>query len=705
MGVREPSRDRWSTSGGHGREAGDVLFQGGFMVRFARSIPILVCVLLVPVTAMPALAEVLPPGLKIEKVLDSSATLGDLAQSPTGELWLLEQAGTIRVLENGLEVASLTIPVATAGDGGLLDVAFDPDHRENGRALVSYVDVGGHLRVDEVFQDGSGLTLGATILDVGATASGSRPGGGLVIGRDGMLYVGVGDLGTSGDAQDDASLAGKVLRAELDGSIPPDNPSGTLVWAKGFRFANDLAVNRTTTRPEGTVYVSDLGQSGSVYDEIDTVTAGGNYGWSQHSGPGGGFAEPLVAHSPTVGVAAVAALAGTSLGEDAEGSVLYACEVADDVERIVLTGPDRDQVVSSGPFFDPDGDRDGTPDAGCPSGIHALEHAGDGQLYAAANGDNPGVWRVWRDTPGPREVSAAGSPFPLTVSKIGADLALAWEDLGSIDTGRPTRNGGQHATVYSVWEGTLPIGGGYDHARVLDTDGLPEGTARRTATISTGSGSRYYLVGAQGDNTEGPLGAGRPAVEDWCDTVGWGIRVGNCAARWVDPTDPGQELRLVDKNPNSPTFNEYLTMSDFRGRVVRMDISSDNCVWCNVQSSFIPPLDAELRDRDLTIVTVFTETYGGVKAYATEAACATAAAAWAGANDDAPILCDVDRNGDGHGDVSWQYWHDASDCGGTPQNFYIDQGNVMYKFVCGAELSTATMRNTVINEVNPESCE
>ncbi len=675
------------------------------MSRPARTLSILACLALALAAAAPVAAEVLPPGLKIEKVLDAGARLGDLAQSPTGELWLLERAGTIRVLDGGVEVATLAIPVSTAGDGGLLDVAFDPRHRENGRALVSYVGTDGRLRIDDVYLDPAGLALGAMILDLGPTAAGARPGGGLAIGADGKLYVGVGDLGTPGDAQDDARLAGKLLRVELDGSVPADNPSGTLVWAKGFRHANDVAVNPTTARPEGTLYVSDLGESGSVYDEIDAVGAGENHGWSQHSGPGGGYAEPLVSHSPTVGVAAVATLAGTSLGEGAEGSVLYACEIADDVERVTLGGADRDQVIASGPFFDPDGDRDGTPDAGCPNGVHALEHAADGQVYAAADGDNPGVWRIWRDTPGPREVSAAGSPFPLTVAKSGGDVEIAWEDLGTIDAGRPARNGGQHATTYSVWEGTLPIDGGYDHARVLDTDGTPDGTARRSATITPGSGSRYFLVGAQGDNVEGSLGAGRPAAEDWCDTIGWGIRVGDCAERWVDPTDPGQELRLVDKNPNSPTFDQALTMSDFRGRVVRMDISSDNCFWCNVQSGYIPPLDDELRDRDLTIVTVFTESYGGVTAYATLEACATAAAAWAGTADEAPILCDVDRNGDGHGDVSWQYWHDASDCGGTPQNFYIDQGHVMYKFVCGAELSTTTMRNAVIGEVNPETCE
>lgn len=660
--------------------------------------------------ASPALAEVLPQDLKIEKVLDTSATLGDLAQSPTGELWVLERGGTVRVFVAGVEDASLAIPVSTAGDGGLLDVAFDPAYAAGGRALVSYVDASGRLRIDEVLRSPGALTLGALVVDLGVPASGLRPGGGLEVGKDGKLYVATGDFGSGANAQDDGSLAGKMLRYELDGSIPADNPSGTAVWAKGFRDGTDLALNPASTRPEGTLYLADLGVASTAEDEIDAVAGGGNYGWDQHSGAGGGFVDPLVSHTPTVGVGATVSLAATALGEAVEGDLLYACTIADDVERIDLTGADADQVVGSGPFYDPDGDRDGTPDALCPTGIHALEQAGDGQVYAAADGANPGIWRIWRDAPGAREVSPAGSPFPLTVDKNGSDLTLGWESLGDLDVGRPARNGGQHATKYSVWEGSLPLDGTYDHVRVLDTDGLADGPARLTASVAPGSGSRYYLVTAQGDNMEGPAGAGRPAAEDWCDTIGWGIGIGDCAERWVDPLAPSQELCLVDKNPNSPTFDRCLTMSDFRGKVVRMDISSDNCFWCNVQSGYLPAVERKYRDRDFRIVTVFTQTYAGVIPFATIEGCATAAAAWAGTDDDAPILCDVDRNGDGHGDVSWQYWHSGSypvpeDCGGTPQNFYIDQGGVMYDFVCGAELSSTGIEAAIAAEVNPETCE
>ena len=97
-------------------------------------------------------------------------------------------------------------------------------------------------------------------------------------------------------------------------------------------------------------------------------------------------------------------------------------------------------------------------------------------------------------------------------------------------------------------------------------------------------------------------------------------------------------------------------------------------------------------------------------AYTDLDACATDGAAWAGTADEAPILCDSDHDGDGIGDVSWQYWHSGAlpppqDCGGTPQNFYIDQGSVIYDFVCGADLSSAGIAGRILPEVNPETCE
>ena len=87
------------------------------------------------------------------------------------------------------------------------------------------------------------------------------------------------------------------------------------------------------------------------------------------------------------------------------------------------------------------------------------------------------------------------------------------------------------------------------------------------------------------------------------------------------------------------------------------------------------------------------------------AQCASMIEAWAAqaGGMKTPILCDVDMNGDGRGDATMTYWRDQ--CGGVPQNIYIDQGHVIYKRVCGGELAASTIINTISPEVNPRTCE
>jgi hypothetical protein len=650
----------------------------------------------------PLVAGVLPQGLKIEKVLDSPVELGELAQSPKGELWLLERtSGVIRVFDAGIESATLTIDVGTAPcKSGLLDVAFSPDYMTSGDVFVYYVDSTGAARVSTVHRGGSGLSLGSSIIEIGTTATGCNPGGGLVIGTDGKLYVGTGDLGVSGNGQLDGTKAGKILRAELDGSVPADNPSGSLEWAKGIRNGRDFAVGSA-----GGIYVVDLGDA-SVHDELNELVQGGNYGWAAaHGSSGGAYDDPLESHLPSVGCESVVTLADTRLGDDHLDALVHNDTTNDLLEEILPGG-------SSDVLYDADGDATPPPDPNCPRHIDALEQGADGWLYASASGSNAGVWRVWRDEPGPREVSAPGSPFRLTVDRDGSSLVIGWENLGSLDAGPPPRSGGQHGNAYQVWEGTLPIGGpgNYDHTVLRQTNGAVDGAGRFTETVAPGSGSRYYLVSAQGDNMEGSLGRSslaapndeRPGRRDYCDDRGSGWTQGLCAADWVDPNDGVTEIGLVDYNPASPTHLQTLKLSDFRGNVVKLDMSALNCYWCGVQAPLHWRLESKYKDRDFRMITVMTSNYLTLSPI-NPSECASRISAWADQYKELhPILCDSDLNGNNVGDVSQQIAQ--SGCG-TPQNLFIDQGNVFYDFLCGAFLSEGEVEPLFTNELNPESCE
>ncbi len=657
-------------------------------------------------------ADVLPFGLRVDRVKDHAAELGDLAQSPTGDLWLLERGGTIRVFRDGKELASLSLGVDTACDGGLLDVAFPADHGSTGRAFVYLVASGGEVRVDTVVLSGDTLAREGTLLTIGTTSTGCRVGGGLAVGKDGKLYVATGDLENGSAAQDDGSLFGKVLRVNPDGTIPGDNPDpSSYVFSKGFRDGRDLAFNPNTTREGGTLYQVDVGDAAdNSADEVNAVVRGGNHGWNEASGnSGGSYDDPLVSYeSPRVTPVGIAALTTGALGADRTGHLVYACTADGKMREAWLTGDELAQFDHDGIFFDPEADGDGTPDTGCPRAPNAVAEENAGRLLFANTGDNPGVWMVWKDFPGPAEVSAPGSLVPLTVEKNGGNLVLGWERLPDRDVGRPSRNAGQRTEVYEVWEGTLPItDGNYDHTGILATDGTADGF-RLKAEVTPGDGNRYYLVTAQGDNMEGSTGRrsdgdARPTGQDWCDTIGWGIQVGNCAPDFQNPVD-GSPLKLVDYNPNSPTYMQSISIADFRGWVVRMDISADDCFWCNVQADYNHEIDQKYRARNFTNLTIFTKTYHGLVPYASPEECAAAISDWATRHNEInPVLCDVDMDGDGKGDVSMQYWH-QDDCGGTPQNFFISQGNVIYDFKCGG-ITGATVEGLIQGEVDEETCE
>jgi hypothetical protein len=387
----------------------------------------------------------------------------------------------------------------------------------------------------------------------------------------------------------------------------------------------------------------------------------------------------------------------------------------DEIRQVVLTGGQLDELDHWNTFYDPDGDADGTPDAGCPKQFNALEEAGDGWLYGANTGDNPGIWRIWHDDAGPREVSAPGSPLQLTVGKVGSNVELTWENLGPLDASYPNHPGNQSPAVYQIWEGTLPIlpdGSGdpiYTHGVYFGTNGQSAGVARLKQAFPPLADDRYYLVSAQGENLRGTTGAAsdgtpRGGEVDYCLDLPLGRSVGQCAREWFNPANPSEELRLKDYNPNSHTYLQDLNLSDFRGKVLRLDISANNCTFCNLQAPFAAAVEEKYGSRDFVGATVLTKFYQ-TREPIPEEQCQAFMTNWVNQHGSVgPLLCDIDLDGNGRGDVSDQYWTVAG-CGGTPQNYYIDQEGVVYSFVCGGQLSEAQIINSIIGEVNPETCE
>ena len=214
-------------------------------------------------------------------------------------LYVVEQAGTIRIIENGKVLPEpfldIRARVESGGEKGLLAVAFHPSYADNGLLYVNYTT----RRDGKLYTHISRLRRAAarradaaseTVLLRIEQPYSNHNGGQLAFGPDGYLYIGLGDGGSANDPHDHGqnlgSLLGKILRIDIDASdagrpyaIPPDNPftnrkdARAEIWAYGlrnpWRFAFDAA--------NGRLYAADVGQD--AVEEIDVIERGGNYGW------------------------------------------------------------------------------------------------------------------------------------------------------------------------------------------------------------------------------------------------------------------------------------------------------------------------------------------------------------------------------------------------------------------------------------------
>ncbi|MEP7117072.1 MAG: PQQ-dependent sugar dehydrogenase [Acidobacteriota bacterium] len=212
--------------------------------------------------------------------------------APDGRLFVLEQAGRVRVIQNGalLDLPFMTLTVENNGERGLLGIAFDPDFADpDSRWVYLYYTVSGagvHNRVIRVKDNDNVADTSSqqTILDLEPLGSSLyHNGGSMAFGPDGKLYIGVGENFQSSLSQSMTSRFGKMLRLNADGTIPADNPlfngatSGVYraIWAVGLRNPNNFSFNPAGTDPA--MIINDVGEQS--WEEVNLGLAGANYGW------------------------------------------------------------------------------------------------------------------------------------------------------------------------------------------------------------------------------------------------------------------------------------------------------------------------------------------------------------------------------------------------------------------------------------------
>jgi glucose/arabinose dehydrogenase/putative cell wall-binding protein len=212
----------------------------------------------------------------------------DVAFTPDGRTFLTERdtGRLLEIDEDGARQTVQTIAVNDAGEGGLLGLAVSPEYTEDG-LLYAYMTTRSDNRVVR-FRPGSEPEP----VVAGIPRANIHNGGRIAFGPDGMLYIATGDAADPSLAQDRDSLAGKILRVNPDGSVPPDNPFGTRVWTYGHRNVQGLAWNA-----DGAMYASELGPA--CDDEINRIVAGRNYGWPDACGQTRAGAEaPVIVRQP-----------------------------------------------------------------------------------------------------------------------------------------------------------------------------------------------------------------------------------------------------------------------------------------------------------------------------------------------------------------------------------------------------------------------
>jgi glucose/arabinose dehydrogenase len=224
---------------------------------------------------------------------------------------LISERDTARILEltrdgSAREMATVE-GVVGSGEGGLLGLAVGPDAH-----LYAYSTGrdGNRIQRFELQGEPGDLRLGPaeTILE-GIPASGTHNGGRLAFGPDGMLYAGTGDAQNQQSAQDLDSLGGKILRMTPDGEAPEDNPfPDSLVFSLGHRNVQGFGWTE-----DGTMYASEFGQD--TWDELNVIEAGGNFGWPEVEGAGGGeeYLDPIVQWAPAEASPSGIAVQGDSI--------------------------------------------------------------------------------------------------------------------------------------------------------------------------------------------------------------------------------------------------------------------------------------------------------------------------------------------------------------------------------------------------------
>lgn len=437
--------------------------------------------------------------LETTRLVKSEIAIGltvpwDLVWGPDDHIWATERWGTVLRINpsTGLTIRVLDIinQVTADQESGLLGMALHPDFLNSPYVYIVYVydDTWPYTeRLARYEWNGSELVDEVVLLD-DLPASTIHNGSRLLITEDNKLLMTTGDVGNSDLSQDMSSLMGKLLRLNLDGSIPDDNPDpSSYIYSYGHRNSQGLAIG-----PGGQIYASEHGAQSS--DEFNIILGDRNYGWPAVQGAcntnaemnfcqNNNVVEPLMEWSPCVAVNGLTYYDHDAIPEW-KGKMLMAVLggfVQQPRVSVLTFNGEGTQVVNEEQYFDQFGR------------IRDIIVSPDGAIYFATNGQfypgsGPNMIVAYEPlvTSNTEDLDDQNSLINLYPNPASADQSITLEyDI--------LLSGGTYKVI--GYDGREADGGTLDvNANQIKIEGLPSGQYYVLIQSEAGSITKSFIV-------------------------------------------------------------------------------------------------------------------------------------------------------------------------------------------------------------------
>jgi glucose/arabinose dehydrogenase len=424
-----------------------------------------------------------------------------IAFGPGGDIYIAQQRGAILLDRGGVIQTTPVLSISTdlLTETGVLGMALDPNFASNGYMYLAYTTPDEHAQLSRFTITGGGTT-GSPASEVvfwrgDQFQSAHHSINDVHIGPDGKLWVSVGDndpMITNGATLSNAY--GKILRFNLDGTIPADNPFLNVPGAVPSIYAYGLRNPfRFTFLPNGKAMTEDTGSS--YWEELNTIARGGNFGWDFYEGNcfSCGYINPTYAygHLPTDSAAsAMAAYTGNVFPTAYANTVFFGDYNRLDIEAVKFDPTYQTEISDT--VFD---SSVGT--------IADLQEGPDGNLYYVSIFEGQ-FWKIYPSgsiaPTAAASASPAAGPGPLHVGfssagssdAYGLPLTYSW-DFGDGSAVSTSANPSHTYNSNGTYTATLTVNNGTSTAQA--TTGVVVGQSPPNATLSTPTSGATYNGG------------------------------------------------------------------------------------------------------------------------------------------------------------------------------------------------------------------